>query len=304
MKKSTVKVSLGKDLKKEIELEMEVRRVRLDLIDRDPDQPRKKSGFDETKIAELSESLKRTKGTIQMIVIRAHPKKTGRYMMVAGERRWRALLKAGAQFTTARIYKGDLPSYVVSAVENKNRVDLNPMEEAWMIRRLHEEFKYDWQEIAFLLGCSLPTVYARLKLLELPEEVQTMILEEKLPPVSALNLSQFHGSKGKILRLAHDLVAGIVPAELARVESKFSEGHIRGKLPKTSPELLRRVFKKAVYSAPSTIIAIDSFLGFPKSEQKTAVLEFPASVRDNARVQLKTLGHRLGKLFDLLEELK
>src|SRR3989344_228323 len=138
MKKRTAKTDLGKNLKQEIELEMEVKRLRLDLIDRDPNQPRKK--FDKTKITELSESLKRTKGAIQMIVIRPHPKKKDRYMMVAGERRWLGLKEAGAETTTARIYKGGLPSYVVSAVENKNRVDLNPMEEAWMIQRLHEEF--------------------------------------------------------------------------------------------------------------------------------------------------------------------
>ena len=131
-----------------------------------------------------------------------------------------------------------------------------------------------------------------------------MILDEKLPPVSALNLSQFHGSRGKLLRLAHDLCAGRVPAELSEVESKFSEGHIRGKLPKTPEELLRRVFKKTIYIAPSAVIAIDAFLGFPKSEQKTAILEMPVGVRDNARVQLKTLGHRLGKFLELLEELK
>lgn len=300
MKKQTAKVSLGKDLKKEIELEMTVRRVRLDLIDRDPDQPRKR--FDALKITELSESLKRTKGTIQMIVIRPHPKKRDRFMMVAGERRWLGLQKAGAETTTARIYKGDLPSYVVSAVENKNRVDLNPMEEAWMIRRLHEEFNYDWQEIAFLLGCSLATVYARLKLLGLPEEVQTMILEEKLPPVSALNLSQFHGSKGKLLRLAHDLVAGRVPPELAEAKSKFSEGHIRGKLPTTPEGLVRRILEKTVYKAPSAVIAIDSFFGLTKQEQKAAILELPIGVRENARVQLRSFGQRIGRVLELLED--
>ena len=146
-------------------------------IDPNPQQPRK--DFDQEKIQELTESI-REHGVLQPVVVKPVGR---RYVLVAGERRWRASKLAGIQTIPAVVMDMDGQKMMeIALIENLQREDLNPMEAARGMRMLMQEYRLTQEEIARQLGKSRPAVANTLRLLNLSEEIQDMISEEKLSP--------------------------------------------------------------------------------------------------------------------------
>ena len=147
-------------------------------LSRNPYQPRQ--NFKEEKLEELANSISKN-GIIQPIAVRPNKKVTGKYEIVAGERRWLAAQRAGLHEIPVTILDlSDVESLEVAIVENIQRDDLNPIEEAKGYKRLNEEFKYDHESISKLMSKSRSHVSNTLRLLTLPSDVIAMLEEGTL----------------------------------------------------------------------------------------------------------------------------
>ena len=142
------------------------------------DQPRK--SFDDNALQVLADSI-REHGVIQPIVVREVGVLDGNYEIIAGERRWRAAKMAGLDEIPAVIMTGDeLKVAEVALIENVQRKDLNPIEEAMAYKALIERFGLKQEEVAKQAGKSRSAVANMLRLLELPDEVLVLVRDEKL----------------------------------------------------------------------------------------------------------------------------
>ncbi|HHW41244.1 MAG TPA: ParB/RepB/Spo0J family partition protein [Syntrophomonadaceae bacterium] len=149
----------------------EIVELPLDKIEPGPFQARQ--DFDEESLSELAASIK-THGVMQPVVVR--PLGDDRYQLVVGERRWRACRQAGLQNIPAVIRRvDDLASSEMMLIENVQRKDLNPLEEAQAYKRLIEEFGLTQDEISRRVGKSRPFIANTLRLLQLPPEVQALM---------------------------------------------------------------------------------------------------------------------------------
>lgn len=157
---------------------MVARLIAIDLIQRNPNQPRKR--FDEADLAELADSI-RARGVLQPILLRPAPGAPGRYEIVAGERRWRASQRAGLHEIPAVVQDFDEVEVLeIGIIENVQRADLNPLEEAQGYQQLIERFGRTQQEIAEVVGKSRPHIANMLRLLGLPGEIQDMVRDGRL----------------------------------------------------------------------------------------------------------------------------
>jgi ParB family chromosome partitioning protein len=149
--------------------------IDINSIDPNPDQPR--TQFDEEKLNELCASI-REHGVLQPLLV---VKSDGRYVLVAGERRWRAARMAGLRQVPALI-RDYSPQQIaeISLVENLQRDDLNPLEEAKGIRSLIETFDLTQEQVADRLSMSRPAVTNSLRLLSLPVAIQDFVLAGSL----------------------------------------------------------------------------------------------------------------------------
>ena len=170
-------------------------RVAISDLIRNPYQPRQ--FFDENKLEELTSSIKKN-GIIQPIAVRPKKSEVGKYEIVAGERRWLAAQKAGLHEIPVNVLDlSDVESLEVAIVENIQRDDLNPVEEAKGYKRLSEEFKYDHESISKLMSKSRSHISNTLRLLTLPTDVISMIEEGTLtsgqarPLIGLINASAF-----------------------------------------------------------------------------------------------------------------
>jgi len=153
----------------------QLREVPVDLIRRNPFQPR--MHFDETSLRELADSI-RAQGVIQPVVLR---RRSGEYELIAGERRWRAAQLAGLERVPAVVREiDDTQAAAIALIENLQRENLNPIEQAKATARLVNEFGLTHQQVADMLGSSRPAVSNALRLLELDEEVQAMLADQRL----------------------------------------------------------------------------------------------------------------------------
>jgi ParB family chromosome partitioning protein len=144
-----------------------VHKLALELIEPNKDQPRKH--FDESSLSELAESIKQH-GVIQPIVV--SPLKNGNYLLIAGERRLRAAKLAGENTIPAIVRSiKELERLEMAMIENVQRVDLSPIEQAMSIEHLHQQFSMTYEMIARKLGKALSTVNNIARLLQLPKEV-------------------------------------------------------------------------------------------------------------------------------------
>jgi ParB family chromosome partitioning protein len=154
----------------------ELRNIKLSEITADPDQPRRY--FDDNALAELSASIK-AHGILQPIVVTA---RNGGYQIVAGERRYRAALKAGLDKVPALVRTlSDQHKLELSLIENIQRRDLNVLETATAYLKLRDQFNLTLDEIGQRVGGkSVSTISNTLRLLRLPQSVRTALLEGKL----------------------------------------------------------------------------------------------------------------------------
>tara|TARA_E500000178_G_C17009711_1_gene749903 strand:- start:220 stop:1074 length:855 start_codon:yes stop_codon:yes gene_type:complete len=147
-------------------------------LSRNPYQPRQ--NFKEEKLEELANSIRKN-GVIQPIAVRHSKSGPRRYEIVAGERRWLAAQRAGLNEIPVTILDlSDVESLEVAIVENIQRDDLNPVEEALGYKRLNEEFKYDHESISKLMSKSRSHISNTLRLLTLPKDVISMLEEGTL----------------------------------------------------------------------------------------------------------------------------
>lgn len=150
-------------------------KIKLSLIEPNREQPRKK--FDEEALQELSDSIKQY-GIIQPLVVK---KNADYYEIIAGERRWRAAKMAGLKEVPVIIKEyTDQEIVEISLIENIQRENLNPIEEAIAYKRLLNEFHLKQEEVAKRVAKSRTTVTNSLRLLKLDERVQQMVINEEL----------------------------------------------------------------------------------------------------------------------------
>jgi ParB family chromosome partitioning protein len=154
------------------------REAPIELIRRNPDQPRRT--FREDDLVELADSI-REKGVLQPILVRPAPGAAGEYQIVAGERRWRAAQRAGLKTIPIMIRElDDLAVLEIGIIENVQRADLNALEEALSYKVLMDKFARTQEAIAQTVGKSRSHVANTLRLLALPEAVQSYLTSGEL----------------------------------------------------------------------------------------------------------------------------
>ncbi len=152
------------------------RRLPIELLKRNPYNPRR--AFSEVQLDELAQSI-RDRGIIQPLIVR--PAGNDNYEIVAGERRWRAAQRAGLHEVPVVVVEvNDRDAFQLAIIENVQRADLNPIEEANAYQRLATEFDYSQEEVAKTVGKSRPHVANTLRLLKLTRTVQELITTNKL----------------------------------------------------------------------------------------------------------------------------
>ena len=180
-------------------------KISISSIIRNKSQPRK--SFDKEKMDELTNSI-RERGIIQPIIVRKSPEQNNKFEIVAGERRWQAAQNAGLhEVPVVEIEADNLKSLEFAIVENVQRSDLNPIEEAKGYKKLIDEFNYDQDKVSKFIGKSRAHVTNCLRLLSLPNEVILLIEENKI--------SQGHAKVLVGLENAHFLASKIIDKKLS-----------------------------------------------------------------------------------------
>lgn len=208
--------------------------VEIDRIGPNPVQPRRL--FDDKKIEELAGSV-RDKGIIQPLLVR---RSGDRYELIAGERRLRAAIKAGLAEVPVVVREAtDNEALQLALIENVQREDLNPIEEASAYRRLHEEFQWNQEEIADKVGKSRPTVANTMRLLLLPKDVQQQVTQGSLPAGQARALLGLE-SEPLIVAAAREVVAkGLSTRETEKLVRRLKSGKKKRKEASLSDPNLR-----------------------------------------------------------------
>jgi len=178
---SKIKKGLGRGLSSLIgETKVEVKTNKLPLSDIVPNQYQPRKNFDKENLDDLTNSIKE-RGVIQPIIVRKSNLKSSKYEIIAGERRWLAASKAGLHEIPVVITEAsDLKSLEFAIVENVQRHDLNPLEEAQGYKRLIDEFSYDQEKVSKFIGKSRSYITNSLRLLNLPPEVLKFVEEQKI----------------------------------------------------------------------------------------------------------------------------
>ena len=176
-----IKRGLGRGLSSLIgdtNINTNLKKLQITDLTRNKLQPRK--NFDKENLEELTNSI-RERGIIQPIVVRGSEDKKNKYEIIAGERRWLAAQNAGLhEVPVVIIEANDLKSLEFAIVENVQRHDLNPIEEAYGYQKLINEFGYDHEKVAKFIGKSRSHISNCLRLLSLPKEVIELIEKNKL----------------------------------------------------------------------------------------------------------------------------
>ncbi|MET0527081.1 MAG: ParB/RepB/Spo0J family partition protein [Microvirga sp.] len=154
------------------------KKVPVEFLRPNPRNPRKV--FEDTELQELTQSIK-DRGIIQPIVVRPVPNKHDAYEIVAGERRWRASQKAGLHEVPVVVVNiDDKTSLEYAILENVQRADLNPIEEAEGYARLMAEFSYTQENLSKIIGKSRSHIANMMRLTDLPDPVKKLLVERKL----------------------------------------------------------------------------------------------------------------------------
>ena len=178
---NTIKKGLGRGLSSligETKVEVNVNKLLLSEIVPNKYQPRK--NFDEDNLNDLTNSI-RERGVIQPIIVRKSSDDKSKYEIIAGERRWLAASRAGLhEIPVVLTEVDDLKSLEFAIVENVQRNDLNPLEEAQGYKRLIDEFSYDQDKVSKFIGKSRSYITNSLRLLNLPLEVLELVEKKKI----------------------------------------------------------------------------------------------------------------------------
>jgi ParB family transcriptional regulator, chromosome partitioning protein len=176
-----IKKGLGRGLSSLIgETKVEVQNNQLPVSDLIPNKYQPRKNFDKANLEDLTNSIKE-RGMIQPIIVRKSNNENLKFEIIAGERRWLAAQRAGMHNVPVVITQvDDLKSLEFAIVENVQRHDLNPLEEAQGYKRLIDEFSYDQDKVSKFIGKSRSYITNSLRLLTLPGEVIKLIESQKL----------------------------------------------------------------------------------------------------------------------------
>ena len=181
MDTNKIKKGLGRGLSSLIgETKIESQKNKLGISEIVPNKYQPRKNFDEENLNDLVNSI-RERGIIQPIIVRKSEDQISKYEIIAGERRWLAAQKAGLHEVPVVITEADdLKSLEFAIVENVQRHDLNPLEEAQGYQRLINEFSYDQEKVSKFIGKSRSHVANCLRILSLPQEILKLIENKKL----------------------------------------------------------------------------------------------------------------------------
>ena len=181
MDTNKIKKGLGRGLSSLIgETKAEIQKNRLSVSDPVPNKYQPTKTFDEENLNEFANFIKE-RGTLQPIIVRKSNKDQSKFEIIAGERRWLAAQKVGLNDVPVVITEADdLKSLEFAIVENVQRHDLNPLEEAQGYKKLIDEFSYDQEKVSKFIGKSRSYIANALRLLSLPDEVVKLVENQKL----------------------------------------------------------------------------------------------------------------------------
>jgi ParB family chromosome partitioning protein len=200
------------------------RTIAVEEIHPSPGQPRTR--FDDARLDELAASIK-TQGIIQPLIVRTRQEAGGGYELIAGERRWRAAQRAGLHEVPAVVRDvAPTQAFEMALVENLQREDLNPLEEAAGYQRLVEEFGYTQEQLSERVGKDRSTVANALRLLRLPESVRGLLAEGRLSMGHARALLGLEAA-APMEKLARKVIAGEL--SVRRVEELVRRSRDGGK---------------------------------------------------------------------------
>ena len=248
------------------------------LLRRNADQPRRT--FDAAQIADLATSI-REKGLLQPIIVRADPSDPDAYQIVAGERRWRAAQEAKLHDVPVIVREyDDLEVLEIAIVENVQRVDLSPLEEALGLQQLIARFGHTQERVAQVVGKSRSHIANQLRLLKLPEPVQAHLRDGRISAGHA-----------RALLTAADPVA-------------LADRVVKGDLSVRETERLAKAGDAP--KAPKRRTAPDDDLGMPVPNADTEALagDLRAAIGMPVRIQHTIAGNgKLSLFYNDLEEL-
>lgn len=234
----------------------EVNEVDINAIAPNPDQPR--TNFKREELEELSASIQKD-GLLQPILVR--PLEGGMYQIIAGERRWQASKLAGLQQVPIRVKEAsDDKALELALIENIQRSDLNPIEEAYGYRRMMERLNMTQAEVAQAMSKGRSTVANALRLLELPEEAQQLLFEEKITAGHAraiLSISTKEGRERLTRKLVEEKLSVREAEALARLFSGKKNENAKPKVP--TPKEYRKVARtlKDVLDTPVKVKSVN-----------------------------------------------
>ena len=234
----------------------EVNEADINAIVPNPDQPR--TNFKREELEELSASIQKD-GLLQPILVR--PLEGGTYQIIAGERRWQASKLAGLQQVPIRVKEAsDDKALELALIENIQRSDLNPIEEAYGYRRMMERLNMTQAEVAQAMSKGRSTVANALRLLELPEEAQQLLFEEKITAGHAraiLSISTKEGRERLTRKLVEEKLSVREAEALARLFSGKKNENAKPKVP--MPKEYRKVARtlKDVLDTPVKVKSVN-----------------------------------------------
>lgn len=234
----------------------EVNEVDINAIAPNPDQPR--TNFNREELEELSASIQKD-GLLQPILVR--PLEDGTYQIIAGERRWQASKLAGLRQVPIRVKEAnDDKALELALIENIQRSDLNPIEEAYGYRRMMERLNMTQAEVAQAMSKGRSTVANALRLLELPEEAQQLLFEEKITAGHAraiLSIPTKEGRERLTRKLVEEKLSVREAEALARLFSGKKNENAKPKTP--MPKEYRKVARtlKDVLDTPVKVKSVN-----------------------------------------------
>lgn len=226
-----------------------IKEVPITDVEPNPDQPR--TNFKPEEIEELAHSIK-TEGLLQPILVR---KVGDKYQIIAGERRWQACKSLGAETISVRLWTADNDKALeLALIENIQRTDLNPIEEAYGYKRLMERKGMTQSEVAQTVSKGRSTIANALRLLDLPEEAQQLLFEDKITAGHAraiLSIPSAEGRKQLTNKLVQEKLSVRETEALARLYSGREKAKENGSKRVPAPAS----FKKAARSLSSLLHA-------------------------------------------------
>ena len=199
--------------------QIETSKVSINNIIRNKFQPRK--NFDKSHLEDLTNSIKE-QGVIQPIVVRESKNNEGKYEIIAGERRWLASQNAGLhEIPVVILNVDDVKSLEFAIVENVQRQDLNPVEEAQGYQKLIDEFSYNQDKLSKFIGKSRSYIANSLRLLTLPDEVLLMVEKKEISAGHARSLIGLNNSI--------ELAKKIIQKKLSVRQAEILVRHVRNK---------------------------------------------------------------------------